>query len=267
MTNEELAIQIQLGKSEYYAELWERVRLLMYKLLRSRISGVELPNYIAKEDMEQELYFAFCKAVEAYDNTKPYKFTSYLNFHIRNTVRDALSVCKFKESSYNQTTGDEYNTELIDLMPDAEAEEKLNIIELIDLQKTVREAVSSLPYNERQVITLYYFRNLTFRQISQLVGTDENIIKKYKEKGLCLLRRNKTIKRLYNEFECHYRGFDDIGWKWDYSKEKKQVVNFIAKKREQGQFISYGKEQTILFTAKIRYLENISDISHRINKR
>lgn len=58
MTNEELAIQIQLGHTEHYAELWQNVRRLMYKILHNKISRLELPNYITAEDMEQELYFA-----------------------------------------------------------------------------------------------------------------------------------------------------------------------------------------------------------------
>lgn len=59
MTNEELAIQIQLGHTEHYSELWQNVRRLMYKILHNKISRLELPNYITAEDMEQELYFAF----------------------------------------------------------------------------------------------------------------------------------------------------------------------------------------------------------------
>lgn len=49
MTNEELAIKIQLGHNEYYTELWQNVRKLMYKILYNKISRLELPNYITAE--------------------------------------------------------------------------------------------------------------------------------------------------------------------------------------------------------------------------
>ncbi len=43
MTNEELAIQIQLGHTEHYTELWHNVRRLMHKILYAKLSR----NYIA----------------------------------------------------------------------------------------------------------------------------------------------------------------------------------------------------------------------------
>ncbi len=87
MTNEELAVQIQLGASDLYAELWEQVKKLMIKILFNYLASYKLPNYIDKKDMVQELYFALCKAVQAYDDTKPYKFNTYLDYHIRKVIR------------------------------------------------------------------------------------------------------------------------------------------------------------------------------------
>lgn len=55
----------------------------MTKILFKELSTYTLPNYINQEDMVQELYFALCKAVQAYDDTKPYKFTSYLTYSIK----------------------------------------------------------------------------------------------------------------------------------------------------------------------------------------
>ena len=112
MTNEELAIQIQAGNTQYYSELWQNVHRLMHKILHKKLLRIELPNYLTSEDIEQELYFALCNAVQAYDDTKPYKFTSYLDYHIMNAVRSALPSKPLKELSYNQTAGEDEETEL-----------------------------------------------------------------------------------------------------------------------------------------------------------
>lgn len=157
MTNEDLAIRIQLGHTEHYAELWHKVKRLMFKILYSKISRIELPNYLDREDIEQELYFALCKAVQAYDDTKPYKFTSYLEYQVMNAVRCALPSKPLKEYSYNQTAGNNEDTELLEFIEDETAELEMQDIELTDIQTKVRQAVAELPKRERSVVSLYYF--------------------------------------------------------------------------------------------------------------
>ena len=133
MTNEELVIQIQLGHTEHYAELWDNVRKLMYIILHKKMSQLKLPNYLTAEDMQQELYFALCNAVQAFDDTKPYKFNSYLEYHIMNAIRSVLPSKPLHETSYNQTTGEDEDTELIEFIVDDTAAEKLTAIELTDI--------------------------------------------------------------------------------------------------------------------------------------
>ncbi len=204
MTNEELAIQIQLGHTEHYAELWQNVRRLMYKILHNKISRIELPNYISAEDMEQELYFALCNSVQAYDDTKPYKFNSYLEYQIKKAIHSALPSKPIKEYSYNQTTGEDEETELIDFIADNSAEERLKDIELTDIQLLTRQAVSELPIREKSVISLYYFYGQSLNQIAENLNILPQIARKTKNKGLHILRQNKAIRSIYGELEWHY---------------------------------------------------------------
>ena len=178
MTNEELAIQIQAGNTQYYYELWQSVYKLMYKILHKKLSRLELPNYLTYEDMGQELYFAFCNAVQAYDDTKPYMFNSYLEYHIMNAIRSVLPSKPLHETSYNQTTGEDESTELIEFIVDDTAAEKLHNLELTDIQTQTRQAVAELPYNERKAITLYYFNDLKYKQVGKIMGIDEAKAKK-----------------------------------------------------------------------------------------
>lgn len=127
MTNEELAIQIQLGKGEYYAELWQNCRKLLFKIMQSKLCGVPLPVYISREDLEQEMYFALCKAAQAYDDTKPYSFTSYLNYSVINTLHGILRRSAGREVSYNQTVGEDGETELCEFIEDETAAAKYRV--------------------------------------------------------------------------------------------------------------------------------------------
>lgn len=183
MTNEELAIQIQLGHTEHYTELWYNVRRLMHKILYAKLSRIGLPNYIAAEDMEQELYFALCKAVQAYDDTKSYKFTSYLEYQVMNAIRCALPGKPLQEYSYNQTAGDDESTELVEFIPDNTAAERLQDIELTDIQTKVRQAVAELPKRERSVVSLYYFDSQSLAQIAEKLSVLPEMVRNIKACG------------------------------------------------------------------------------------
>lgn len=264
MTNEELAIQIQLGHTEHYAELWQNVRQLMYKILHRKISRLELPNYIAVEDMEQELYFALCNAVQAYDDTKPYRFTSYLTYHIMNAVRFALPRKPLQEYSYNQAIDDSEETELIDLIPDSTAAEKIQDIELTDIQMQTRQAVSELPDRERQAITLYYFKNINqLTKIANLMKISPYKVKNSIDKGLYILRQNNALQAIYGEMKRHYTHneyvYQQCAENWELSRERREVKKSIEKMRLDGNYISYRDEQNILRRAEEKYIREHAD--------
>lgn len=259
MTNEELAIKIQLGHNEYYTELWQNVRKLMYKILYNKISRLELPNYITAEDMEQELYFALCNTVQAYDDTKPYKFNSYLEYQVMRAIRDALPSKPLQEVSYNQTTGDSEDTELLEFIPDNSAADKLNTIELTDIQKLTRQAVAQLPSRERQAITLRYFGGADYKQICKITGVSLNTARERTRKGLHILRQNKAIRSIYDEMERHYSHSENIyeigARHWEYSAERREIKYNMQWRRHNGEYISYATEQCTLYIAMQRYIK------------
>lgn len=215
MTNEDLAIQIQLGHTELYGELWEKCRKLILMLMRHKTKNIHLPNFIDPEDMEQEMYFALCKAVQAYDDTKPCSFNSYLNYSVMGVLRSCLPDMRIIESSYNQAVQgmDGEKNELIDFVADKSVSVGYHL-ELTDLQQITRQAVAELPFKERQAVELFYFKGLTYQQIAEISGESVNAIKSKKEKGLNILRQCKAILRLCREFDEHYNHRESIGYYW-----------------------------------------------------
>ena len=209
MGNEELALLIQAGHTEHYGELWERCRKLLFAILRQKTKRLCLPNYITSEDMEQEMYFALCRAVQAYDDAKHYSFTSYLTYSVMGVLRDFMPDMHIKESSYNQTTpgnadGDE--SELIDFIADESAPIGHERIELTDLQRITRQAVAELPSREREAVQLFYFYGMTHKQIAERNGVTVEQIRARKRKGIEILRRNRALLALHDEFKRHYNG-------------------------------------------------------------
>lgn len=263
MTNEDLAIQIQLGHTEHYAELWEQIKKLMYKILYGKLNRIELPNYLDREDIEQELYFALCKAVQAYDDTKPYKFTSYLDYQIMNAVRCALPRKPLNEYSYNRTAGENEDTELVEFIEDETAEKKLCDIELTDIQTQVRQAVAELPKRERSVVSLYYFDSQSLAQIAEKLSISLEMVRNIKNNGLRILRRNKVIKGIYDEFQRHYTNseweYERFAYRWEYSNERRCLMSELQKRQQNGEYLTYGQLQSILCIAKQRYIKAQSE--------
>ena len=90
MTNEELAALIGAGHDERIPELWNRV---------SRFIDMQAGRYLdmwpahcrwLREDMVNESYFHFLKAVEGYDPERG-GFLTYLSWHVRNAFQVVLT--------------------------------------------------------------------------------------------------------------------------------------------------------------------------------
>lgn len=260
MTNEELAVQIQLGATDLYSELWEQVKKLMTKILFQELLSYTLPNYISKADMLQELYFALCKAVQAYDDTKPYKFNTYLNYHIKGVVQSKLKKKTVAETSYSITIDEDEETELLDFISDSTKTKAFERLELTDLQREVRQAVARLPEDKAEVIDLHYLKGVSYKSIAEQCRCSQQLIAEKGRKGLQLLRQDKVLRLSYVDMQQHRKGkdwlFESAERMWKYSPEYLTAKAQLDERRAKGEYINYGTEQTLLATQRTRYIEN-----------
>lgn len=260
LSNEELAVLIQDGHKEYNKLLYSRVELLMYKLLSMRYGGISLPAYIDKEDLQQNLYFAFLKAVEGFKRDKPYKFTSYLGYPIRLVTNRYINrVKKVKELSYNAPMGEEEDTELIETMELEGAEDYINDLDFTDDCRTIRECVDKLPEKEKNYIHYYYFGGYSLRQIAELYGVSSERIRQIIQRGLKKLRGDPVIKELWEDYAPHITHTEDIQDRytnmWFSSNEYRNTLEEVKEKYSKGGYISYGEISTALELAKRKYLQ------------
>lgn len=133
MTNEELALLIQQGHTEYIPQLWDNLYRLIYKLCYAmyRKNSDRFSHYgITADDVLQQSYFGFLAAVKAYSPDKGFKLTSYLHYHLVNCVRPLLTKDALNKSeSLNVLVGEEENTEKQELLPDEHSTEPFDNVE------------------------------------------------------------------------------------------------------------------------------------------
>lgn len=89
MSNEELVKRIQEGQREYIPQLWEQVVDFVRYLADKHLLKYPLHYQQYHEDMVQQAYFSFLKAIEGYQEEKG-SFTSYLSYYVRNAFNEVL---------------------------------------------------------------------------------------------------------------------------------------------------------------------------------
>lgn len=114
-----------------------------------RICALMLKDYQHAEDAMQETFYkALCK-FKSFNNSSSLK--TWL-------TRIAINVCKDKlkkKSSYET--------------PDEDVDIPINNQEIIDNKLSVLDAISSLPINLREVVALFYYQELTHKEIASIL--------------------------------------------------------------------------------------------------
>lgn len=92
MTNEDLVIEIQHGRTDLYGQLWEQVRGFVAQMAYRRYKYVEDRGGIDVEDLVQAGYLGVVAAVESFDPDDGYSFLTGLSNHLKTAFNDACGV-------------------------------------------------------------------------------------------------------------------------------------------------------------------------------
>ena len=193
MTNEELVIRIQAGERELIVDLWEQVRAFISVMASRRyvltggMCGVEI------EDLIQSGYFALLNAVESYQESSGYKFTTWLAYHLKNAFseaggyrtnkRDPLDTCK----SLDEPLGEDPDGDTLgDLQADPvdRMEEKEREIWLEQLQTALDRAMKELPTAQAETLRRRYWREQSLYEIGAAAGVFPSTVKEWERKAL-----------------------------------------------------------------------------------
>jgi RNA polymerase sigma factor for flagellar operon FliA len=86
------------------------------------------------------------------------------------------------------TPDDENNRDLLNFISDDEESWPSRLMERSELQKLLAESIGKMPDMEKKVLSLYYYEELTLREISKIVHLHESRISQLKSQAVLRLR-------------------------------------------------------------------------------
>jgi RNA polymerase sigma factor for flagellar operon FliA len=86
----------------------------------------------------------------------------------------------------SDSSGDQVS--LLDTLHDPSAPDPAKVMDATDLKDRVADAIARLPEREKLVIALYYYENLTLREIGEVLGVTESRISQLHTKAVLRLR-------------------------------------------------------------------------------
>lgn len=207
MTNEELALYAQDGDVSALHTLWGQVERLA-TLLASRFflrvgADAAAQRGVEQEDLQQEAFFGFLAAVQAYKPEKGHQFTTYLSHTTGNRFRALLGLRGAKRPlnealSLNVPLDEESTTEWEDTLEDPEAWDRLlDKPEGGEVSRLLAEILGNLTEAQREVLLRRYAAQQPAGEIATVKGCTPAEVKKLAEGALRAVRQHKSTRALY----------------------------------------------------------------------
>lgn len=164
-----LVIKAQEGSSDAFAEIYALTYNKTYNYARHYLKD----DFLA-QDALQEIYISALKNIQKIND--PTLFIAWLN-------RISFNVC-FDMSQKNKNTQSVSDPEILELMhcekitsnPEAHTQQK-------DEYQRLLCALEQLPFHEKQVLTLRYFRDLKLEEIATALGISRSTVKRHIASG------------------------------------------------------------------------------------
>jgi RNA polymerase sigma factor for flagellar operon FliA len=96
--------------------------------------------------------------------------------------------------SVSDSSGDQVS--LLDTLQDPGAPDPAHVMDATDLKDRIADAISRLPEREKLVVALYYYENLTLREIGEVLGVTESRVSQLHTKAVLRLRGRMTDDNL-----------------------------------------------------------------------
>jgi len=86
----------------------------------------------------------------------------------------------------SDSTGDQIS--LLDTLPDRGAPDPQLLVHQSEVRDRIADAIAALPEREKLVVALYYYENLTLREIGEVLGVTESRVSQLHTKAVLRLR-------------------------------------------------------------------------------
>lgn len=206
MTNEELAIEIQNGKTEYYPVLWDQVERFIRKMVAQRMRVLPEDTDVEFDELYDSGFFAVVQAVKYFKPESGYKFITFLEYPLKNAFAEVTGVKTTKSLhdplrcalSLDVPVVDDESLTLGDMLADDTdmAEEVAQKFNRRAMSKALDAALNKLPPKEAEAIRLQYYSGYNIEQTAEAMGLDQRQVITLRELGMKKLRTPEILAEL-----------------------------------------------------------------------
>src|SRR5215203_5946826 len=154
-------------------------------------TGARLPSHVDQADLISYGMIGLIEAMERFEPRRQIRFETFAMQRIRGAIIDELRSLDWVPRSVRSRARDieAANSKLEhESAPDPQA-----ALDTSEVKDRLAEAIQDLPERETLVVALYYFENLTLREIGEVLGVTESRVSQLHSKAVLRLRsRLKT---------------------------------------------------------------------------
>lgn len=186
-----LVVRLQHGDGKAFEEIYNLTREPAYftalKILKNNIDDAE--------DVLQESYVQMLEKIGTLEN--PETFSSWFNRIVANRSKNFLRDShpeKYTDAYFTDEEGEE-NSAFDFIEDDNEDFIPESAVENTELQTAVMDMIDSLSDDKRTAVILYYYDNMTTREIAESLGVNENTVKSR------LVQAKKDLAKAVTDYE------------------------------------------------------------------
>lgn len=175
------------GDTKAFAVLVNRYKYMVYSLAIKMLKNRE-----EAEEVSQDTFVKIFKSLDKFKGDS--KFSTWV---YRITYNSCLDRIKTYRRNYDTITIDEFTENQIRSLETA-----FDIMERSDREKSVLDCLQRLPVDDKVLLTLFYYEELSLEEISKIVDLDQNNVKvklfRARKKMATILRRRMEPTMLEN---------------------------------------------------------------------
>lgn len=164
MTDEQLVIAYSEGNNQAFDILLSRYENRLFSYIYFIVRNNELA-----EDIFQDTFVKAITTIRQGRYTENGKFPAWITRIAHNLIIDYFR----QEKNENMISNDESDVDLLNNINLSEGTIENSIIEG-QIREDVRELVKSLPDNQREVVYMRFYQNLSFKEIAEATGVSIN---------------------------------------------------------------------------------------------
>ena len=166
-----LILEAKRGNKEAFGSLYTALYIPLYRYVISKCHDKELAV-----DVSQQAFLKFYEALSSYEPEKSplaYLFTIAKRLLINHSEKKTFE-------SFDET--------LLETYSDSGAAAILDEAHIKNLAATINTYLPSLTSDEQEVVRMYFYSELSYREISDVLEKEEAYVRKIKERALKKLR-------------------------------------------------------------------------------